>query len=187
VKIPRSNFACLILVSVFWMGCAQNSQTQSSRNQDSGNHRSRHRSDSRPSASAHQESNSQNGAHDLSVDESLGGHTLARHVGRTDEELRQRLEHEGHITAASTYTDRQTAEKTVAAAFEQQQSRIKSWLERADGHRNLVLDYDSSEPVGKTLFRNRTEAVPCSHAVVVLRWLNPEKFYVLTTYPECRS
>src|SRR4051794_5666599 len=54
---------------------------------------------------------------DLSIDESRGGHTLARHVGRTDAELRQRLIDEPNISAASTYTSRATAELTVARAL----------------------------------------------------------------------
>jgi hypothetical protein len=43
---------------------------------------------------------------DLSVDEDMGGHTLARHVGKTDAELRERLRREPNISTASTYTDR---------------------------------------------------------------------------------
>src|SRR5689334_2318109 len=49
--------------------------------------------------------------HDLSADEAMGGHTLQRHVGRTDAELRARLDREPQISSASTYTDRATAEE----------------------------------------------------------------------------
>jgi hypothetical protein len=45
---------------------------------------------------------------DLGGDESRGGHTLARHVGRTDSQLLDRLAREPRISAASTYTDRAT-------------------------------------------------------------------------------
>src|SRR5262245_3894317 len=48
---------------------------------------------------------------DLSLDESMGGHTLSRHVGKSDAELRDRLRREKQISAASTYTDRETAER----------------------------------------------------------------------------
>ena len=46
----------------------------------------------------------------LSDDEARGGHTLARHVGKSDGELRARLERE-RIAAASTYTDLGTARR----------------------------------------------------------------------------
>ena len=51
---------------------------------------------------------------DLARDEAAGGHTLARHVGKTDAELRARLKAEPDISAASTYTDLETAERVVA-------------------------------------------------------------------------
>jgi hypothetical protein len=51
---------------------------------------------------------------DLAASELMGGHTLARHVGRTDGQLRERLRREPNIAAASTYSDRATAERVVA-------------------------------------------------------------------------
>src|SRR6266852_1965694 len=54
---------------------------------------------------------------DLSQDETAGGHILRKHVGQTDEQLRERLEREPGITGASTYTDRLAAEHAVGAAI----------------------------------------------------------------------
>ena len=62
---------------------------------------------------------------DLSHDEAAGGHILRKHVGQTDAQLRERLEQERHITGASTYTDRATAEHAVGAAIAQSQGRIQ--------------------------------------------------------------
>src|SRR5215470_18031747 len=73
-------------------------------------------------------------ARDLSQDEAEGGHTLHRHVGRTDAELKQRLEQEPNISAASTYTDRATAETAVGTALEQNRSKIGRWLHRSGAH-----------------------------------------------------
>jgi hypothetical protein len=123
---------------------------------------------------------------DLSQDEAAGGHVLRKHVGRTDDELRQRIERERNIAAASTYTDRSTAEHAIAAAIATSQDRIQRWLNRSGGRPNLVLDYDSKQPIGRTLNRGDTQSRPCSHAVVVLKYAAPS-YYVLTSYPECRS
>jgi hypothetical protein len=125
---------------------------------------------------------------DLAQDEAAGGHILRKHVGRTDEQLRERLEHERHISAASTYTDRDAAELAVGTALQQQQGKIQRWLEREGGHPNLVLDYDGDpqHPIGRSMRRGETESEPCSHALVVLKWAGPNDFYVLTSYPECR-
>lgn len=122
---------------------------------------------------------------DLSLDEVAGGHTLKKHVGRSDNELRERLRHERNISAASSYTDRDTAETAVGAAIEVNRARMERWLEREGGHPNLVLDYDSDHPIGRTLRRGDEQTEPCSHALVVLKWDGGREYHVLTSYPEC--
>jgi len=125
---------------------------------------------------------------DLSQDEAAGGHTLHKHVGRTDDQLRERLERERNISAASTWTDRATAEQAVGEAIASNQDRINRWLDRSGGHPNLVLDYDGdpAHPVGRSLRRGENQPEPCAHALVVLKWAGARDYYVLTTYPECR-
>jgi hypothetical protein len=127
---------------------------------------------------------------DLSHDEAAGGHILRKHVGQTDEQLRERLDQERHITGASTYTDRSTAEHAVGAAIAQSQGRIRHWLFSPGGHPNLVLDYDSEVPIGRTMNRGENRSHPCTHALVVLKYdlkyAGPDRYYVLTSYPECR-
>jgi hypothetical protein len=123
---------------------------------------------------------------DLSQDEAAGGHILRKHVGRTDDQLLERLDHERNISGASTYTDRATAERAVGAAIAQSQDRIQRWLDRSGGHPNLVLDYDTDQPLGRTINRGESHSRPCSHALVVLKYDPPSSYYVLTSYPECR-
>src|ERR1700749_1084605 len=98
--------------------------------------------------------------HDLSQDESAGGHTLKRHVGRTDDQLRERLQRERNISSASTYTDLPTAERAVGQAWHQNQSKIERCLHREGGHPNLVIDYDSGVPLGRTLHRGDDQPQP---------------------------
>ena len=122
--------------------------------------------------------------YNLARDEARGGHTLERHVGKSDSELRQRLANES-LSTDSTYTDRATAEMTVAAAVRENSVKISRWLHRPGGHSNLVLDYDSNSPIGKSMRRDDAQSFPCSHAVAVLKWLSPDEYYVLTSYPDC--
>jgi CDI toxin RNase A-like protein len=123
---------------------------------------------------------------DLSADEAQGGHTLSKHVGKSDEDLRQRLTREHNISAASTYTDRDTAQKVVGTVLDQQREKIQRWLERSGEHSNLALDYRGEHPIGRTLRRGSSSAQPCSQALVVLRYAGGGQYYVLTSYPECR-
>lgn len=124
---------------------------------------------------------------DLSVDDALGGHTLKRHVGRTDEELAERLRHEPDISAASTWTDRETAERVVGAALASAGGRLTAW-ERREGRRpNLVLHYQdrTGATLGRSLARGASSAEPCHRALVVLKWdERRDRFFVLTAYPE---
>ena len=124
---------------------------------------------------------------DLSVDESLGGHTLARHVGKSDAELAERLARERQISAASTYTDRATAERSVGAALADGGGKLSSWMRRSGRRPNLVLHYveQSRRPIGRSLMRGRKSPVSCTRAIVVLRWDDRKnRYYVLTSYPE---
>jgi hypothetical protein len=133
-----------------------------------------------------QQSSALGASRDLDQDEAAGGHILRKHVGRTDDQLLERLGHERNISGASTYTDRATAERAVGTAIAQSQDRIQRWLNRSGGHPNLVLDYDSDQPIGRTINRGESQSRPCSHALVVLKYEPPSGYYVLTSYPECR-
>jgi hypothetical protein len=124
---------------------------------------------------------------DLSQDEAAGGHILRKHVGQTEAQLRDRLERERNITGASTYTDRSTAEHVVGAAIAESQGKIQRWLDRSGRHPNLVLDYESPDPIGRTMNRGETHSRTCTHALIVLKYGGPSRYYVLTSYPECRS
>ncbi len=140
------------------------------------------------SSSASPENDLANGpVRDLRRDEAEGGHILRKHVGQTEAQLRERLERERNITGASTYTDRSTAEHVVGAAIAQSQEQIESWLSQPGRHPNLVLDYDTYAPIGRSMNRGEVHSHVCEHAIVVLRYMGPDRYYVLTSYPECRS
>jgi hypothetical protein len=141
---------------------------------------------SAPSSRPVEQSTTAGPVRDLSQDEAAGGHILRKHVGRTDDQLLERLDHERNISGASTYTDRPTAERAVGAAIAQNQERIQRWVDRQGGHPNLVLDYDSPQPIGRTINRGESQSHACSHALVVLKYNPPSGYYVLTSYPECR-
>ena len=124
--------------------------------------------------------------YDLARDEARGGHTLARHVGRSDAELRQRLQQEKNISAASTWTNREIAEETVAAGLKTERGRIENWERRGERRANLALHFQAGRTIGRSLRRGEADTVPCTEAVIVLRADGTNNFYVLTTYPEAR-
>lgn len=125
--------------------------------------------------------------YDLARDEERGGHTLEKHVGRSDEQLQARVRRERNISAASTWTDRGTAEETVAQALRAERGRVESWMRRGYPRANLALHYDAGHSIGRSLRRGEEQTVDCTAAVIVLRADGPDTFYVLTTYPEARE
>ena len=127
---------------------------------------------------------------DLTRDEARGGHTLARHVARTDDQLRERLRAQPNISAASTYPDQETAELVVGAILGAESARIDSWAGRRGTRPNLALRtrQPRGPPIGRVLERGRRQPVDTRSAVVVLRWdVRTNSYYVLTSYPEIRE
>ncbi|MBK9610080.1 RNase A-like domain-containing protein [Candidatus Amarobacter glycogenicus] len=122
---------------------------------------------------------------DLSIDEARGGHTLARHVGKSDAELLARLKAEPDISAASTYTDRATAERVVAQVITKKRAEIEKWEARDGSRTNLALRLALGVVIGRSIEQGETRAVEVRDAVVVLRWTGTG-WYVLTSYPEER-
>ena len=126
----------------------------------------------------------------LSTDEQLGGHTLIRHVGLSDEALATRLAKETGISTASSFVDRATAERAVGETLALHRERIERWLR--EGHGNLALDYrprgappskgDGGGALGRTLERGDRSARDSFAARVVLR-RRDSSYFVLTAYP----
>jgi len=123
--------------------------------------------------------------HDLSADEALGGHTLQRHVGKSDADLIERLRREPQISSASTYTDRETAERLIAAALQADNRALAAWRKRSGRRPNFVVRYRADHVIGRSIARGHSNAVSCDRSVIVLRWDDRRRRdYVLTSYPE---
>ena len=95
-----------------------------------------------------------------------GGHTLAKHVGKSPEFLRRRLTTEPGLQAASTFHDRETAEMAVAQVLAARSHTVKGWL--ATSSRSIKLT--AAVPnAGSTLARDTPDVVEASQVMVILR------------------
>lgn len=123
---------------------------------------------------------------DLDVHEKRGGHLLARHVNKTDQELIQRLQNDSKISGASTFTDRSTAQEVVDAILTDpdHQQTIQQWLKSNKGN-NLALDYKGDEVIGRGVFRDSPNKVyNLTNAVIILKKDEKHDYYILTGYPK---
>ncbi|MBD1828741.1 hypothetical protein NDI47_08395 [Microcoleus vaginatus GB1-A2] len=119
----------------------------------------------------------------LDFHEAAGGHTLERHVGKTEAQLAQRLASETRISAASSFTDRSVAEAAIGEAMNRNQSAIDSWV-KSPGNR-YTIDYNANRIIGITLRRRASKATSASGLRIVLQRSAklPPGYFILTAYP----
>ncbi|HET9900535.1 MAG TPA: RNase A-like domain-containing protein, partial [Actinomycetes bacterium] len=118
----------------------------------------------------------------LRAHEHSGSHTITRHVGKSDDYLRDRMLKEG-LDEVSTFVDERTAERVIADALRSRHAVVEQWL--GSGKKKLEFDFPASSQIGRTM--NETGAlVPPSKVRVVLA-LDPgmrDGFRLLTSFPK---
>ena len=120
----------------------------------------------------------------LDFHEAAGGHTLERHVGKTEAELAQRLAKDQRISAASSFSDRSLAEAAISEAMSQKQSAIDSWVKR--GGNRYTIDYNTNRTIGISLRRRASKATSASRLKILLQRSPklPPGYFILTAYPQ---
>jgi Bacterial CdiA-CT RNAse A domain len=120
----------------------------------------------------------------LEAHERAGGHLLERHVGKTAEDLRERLQRDTRISAASSFTDKKSAEEAVVATIAANQKKITGWL-KGDEDR-LVISYSGRKVIGISMGRGSNRARDAMDVRLVL--VRDKRFAggwrILTGYPE---
>jgi filamentous hemagglutinin len=118
----------------------------------------------------------------LSAHEAAGGHTLARHVGLSPEDLADRAREEGK-REVSTFPDAAAAERAVAEVLYRRREDVRRWV---GGRPTQNEDFEArlSEAAGQVHRRGASRAVPGRTVRVVLAPTDrfPEGFRVLTAY-----
>ncbi|MBJ8070779.1 RNase A-like domain-containing protein [Bacillus cereus] len=120
----------------------------------------------------------------LKAHKARGGHLIKRHVGKTDEELLQRLQNDSRITGSSTFTDRATAEKVANATLSDPNNQriIRDWLNNPRSRSTIALDYYNNDIIGRGVRRGATTAHDMKNAKIVLKKDGNGNF-ILTGYP----
>lgn len=137
----------------------------------------------------------------LESQETAGGHTIARHVGKDAEFIKNRVLDQ-QLDAASTFPDKATAEKVCAAGLVAHHTEInaKAFAQQA-GPANVAYTYDAGKDIGqyltdhnvqdgkgrvrkdKKLKSGATSATVVVHTTWSATGAPPHKFYLLTCYP----
>ncbi|MEM6275062.1 MAG: RNase A-like domain-containing protein [Myxococcota bacterium] len=118
---------------------------------------------------------------DLRAHEARGGHTLEKHVGKTDGELRARLKREPDTAQMSTFVSEIEARRAVQKAIRENALKIAEW-EANSPTRKLELRTDFRG--GRVLRRNQRSSHSAVSARVVLFSDGAGGWFVRTAYPE---
>ncbi|WP_302467481.1 RNase A-like domain-containing protein, partial [Shouchella clausii] len=120
----------------------------------------------------------------LAAHEVKGGHLIERHVGKTDEELLERIRNNPRINGSSTFKDRAIAEKVASEVLNDINNKkaIEPWLSNPQSKSNLVLTYEGTEVIGRGVKRGSTTVENMTNARIVLK-KDGERNYILTGYP----
>ncbi|WP_339075660.1 ribonuclease YeeF family protein [Bacillus velezensis] len=121
----------------------------------------------------------------LAAHEAKGGHLIERHVGKSDQELMERLEKSKmsnkKISGSSSFKDRATAEKVANITLSDNKDKIEKWLNN-DVKKPLVLSYKGSEVLGRGITKGSAEISDLTNAKIILKKKNDGSF-ILTGYP----
>lgn len=111
------------------------------------------------------------------------GHTLSRHVGKSQDELGQRLHDNARLSKASTFDDALAAERHIEAALRMKSDEIEQWLRGGDPRETFPC------PLGKrtgiTMFRSG-EVVDAQGVFLVLQRdaSMPEGYHIVSAFPQ---
>jgi hypothetical protein len=121
----------------------------------------------------------------LSHHELPPGHTIERHVGKTVEELAQRLSVSPGLRRASSFDDQATAERLIESVLDSRLDDVRRWLADAGHSRRLTITEDLGRPTGHTVLRDGSVTTPTSVRVVLLAEPHaPSGWRILTAFPD---
>ena len=124
--------------------------------------------------------------HEAAAGSRLGGHTLLKHIGKTEAELRARLLAQPGIPAASTFKSLEIAERTLYQAIRANRVGIEAWARTAAPGARQAFLHTAASPVGQGVVRTSNSLVQMSKVRFVLKMeqYKGKLYYILTAFPE---
>ncbi|WP_205957231.1 RNase A-like domain-containing protein [Pantoea stewartii] len=125
--------------------------------------------------------------HESPPGSNAAGHAIERHVGKTVEELFERLEKSPRLTSSSSFKNTLDAEVLISKVLRDKKNMISIWVKNIPpgSKETRVLDGSFARQTGISVSRGSTEAKPCYKVRIVLRfeyWYG-KPYFILTAYP----
>lgn len=115
-----------------------------------------------------------------------GGHTIAKHVGKSDEEMLVRLGSSLDAKQVSSFVTLEQAEKFISAGLKTNKLKIMYWFRIKKDEQILELSYRAATIVGYGFRKGISGKLSTSIVRIVLRrkFYNGKPYFILTAYPD---
>lgn len=117
-----------------------------------------------------------------------GGHTIERHVGKTEAELRQRLQNRPGLDEASSFKSLPEAEKLISKVLADNKYQIQMWVKHKPTNlqARMRLTRAFSSPTGIVIRRGSEEVKKCYSVRVVIDFkpFHGKPYFIITAFPE---
>jgi hypothetical protein len=111
------------------------------------------------------------------------GHTIERHVGRSEQQLMDRLRDHPNLHRSSAFDDEASAERLIARVLEQRSADINAWMTNPSNR--LVLNEDLGMRTGVTVSRDGSATTPTAVRVVLIADARTTSGWrILTAFPD---
>lgn len=111
-----------------------------------------------------------------------GSHTLARHVGKSADDLTGRLDAHPNLSFASSFDDVASAERIVGRALDNNAGAIRDWL--AGALPKLRIDDVTNGVTGVSVSQAGALSVSGVRVVLVRDAASPDGYRILTSFPQ---
>lgn len=113
------------------------------------------------------------------------GHTIARHVGRTPEQLKARFLEARVPTASSSFFNIRQAELVISEVFSVKKSQIEAALKYSNARTTLSYSHKFRVPVGYCIEKGSDKVKKVYGVRLVIRpsTYNGKLFYIVTAFP----
>ena len=118
-----------------------------------------------------------------------GGHTIARHVGKSDRWLVNRLASQSRIRAASSFSSLASARRGIRTALSRYRTTINAWAATAGSRARRAWVYDGATALGRVAARpsdaesSTNSITPTTDLKVVVMADGAGGCILLTAYP----
>jgi hypothetical protein len=126
------------------------------------------------------------GTIDLWAEEAAGGHTIEKHVAKTEADLRLRLVQEPKIPAASSFRNLAEAEQFVSQALRSNASAVQTWASTARPGAIYRFVYQAGRSAGYGVVRatGKMQQMTVIRVVLQKTALDNKIYFVLTAFVE---